>query len=64
MTANDFKLFDDELFAKYFAGMVELSDGTNIAPQLKSVLQANLQSQIASLETRQARAASIPQRYS
>lgn len=60
LIAKGYNAFDEADVANYFAGLAELSDGTNTAVRLISVYKAGLQSQIDELDKKRIRAGFEP----
>lgn len=60
LISKGYSAFDEADVANYFAGLAELSDGTNAATQLINVRKANLQAQIDELDKKSIRALREP----
>lgn len=60
LIAQGYSAFDEADVANYFAGLGELSDGTNTAIQLINARKANLQAQIDELDKKRIRAIAEP----
>lgn len=60
LITKGYSAFDEADVANYFAGLTELTDGTNTAVQLVNIRRASLQAQIDELDRKSIRALREP----